>query len=111
MQISNVLGIDVSKNTLDCHLYLQKEELEAVPNNESGFKTINKWITKHCKKNVSELIIVMEYTGIYTFALERFLAAKKIAYVKRPALDIKRSLGMVRGKSDKADARFISKYG
>ena len=31
--------------------------------------------------------------------------------MKRPALDIKRSLGMIRGKSDKADAQFISKYG
>jgi transposase len=53
----------------------------------------------------------MEYTGIYTYQVERFLEQQKIRFVKRPALDIKRSLGMVRGKSDKIDARFISKYG
>lgn len=111
MRITNILGIDVSKNTLDCHLYLQKEELDAVSNNEKGFKSISKWINKHCKKSVNELLVVMEYTGIYTFGIERYLYSKGIAYVKRPALDIKRSLGMVRGKSDKADARFISKYG
>lgn len=53
----------------------------------------------------------MEYTGIYTYNLENYLFKNKIAYVKRPALDIKRSLGMIGGKSDKADAKFISKYG
>lgn len=111
MKITNVLGIDVSKTTLDCYLYVQKQELESVPNNEKGFKTIHKWLTKHCKKSMNELLVVMEYTGIYTFGFERYLFAKGINYVKRPALDIKRSLGMVRGKSDKADARFISKYG
>jgi transposase len=53
----------------------------------------------------------MEHTGIYTYGLEQYLYKQGIAYVKRPALDIKRSLGMVRGKTDRADARFISKYG
>ena len=58
-----------------------------------------------------EVLIVMEYTGIYTYNIERFLEQQGWKYVKRPALDIKRSVGMQRGKSDKADARMISKYG
>lgn len=72
---------------------------------------ISKWIRAHCKGNLKELLVVMEYTGIYTYNFERYLFRQKISNVKRPALDIKRSLGMIRGKSDKADARFISKYG
>lgn len=111
MKITNVLGIDVSKTTLDCHLYVQKSQLEPVPNNEKGYKLINKWVLKNCKNSVKGLIVVMEYTGLYTYGIERYLYEKGIAYVKRPALDIKRSLGMIRGKSDKADAQFISKYG
>lgn len=111
MKIENVLGVDVSKATLDCHLYIQKEQLGPVPNNEKGFKAIGRWLKKHCKNKVNDLIVVMEHTGLYTYQLEQYLFGQGIAYVKLPALDIKRSLGMVRGKSDKADACFISKYG
>ena len=103
--------MDVSKTTLDCYLHLEKKQLQSVQNNVKGFKIIEKWIKTHCKTKVKEVLVVMEYTGIYTYNLERFLFNNKISYVKRPALDIKRSLGMIRGKSDKADARFISKYG
>lgn len=105
------MGIDVSKNTLDCHLYLQREELSAVANSVPGFKQIGRWLKKQCKGNTNGMLVVMEHTGIYTYGLEQYLYKQGIAYVKRPALDIKRSLGMVRGKTDKADARFISKYG
>jgi hypothetical protein len=111
MKISNILGIDVSKSTLDCHLHLQKQQLDAIPNTSQGHKQIGKWLKKQCKGGMSEVLVVMEHTGIYTFGLEQYLYKEGIAYVKRPALDIKRSLGMIRGKTDKADARFISKYG
>lgn len=111
MKISNILGIDVSKSTLDCHLHLQKQQLDAVPNSMQGYKQIGKWLKKQCKGELSEVLVVMEHTGIYTYGIEQYLYKEGIAYVKRPALDIKRSLGMTRGKTDKADARFISKYG
>jgi transposase len=111
MKISNILGIDVSKSTLDCYLYLQRQQMDAVPNSVQGYKQISKWLKQQCKGALAEVMVVMEHTGIYTYGLEQYLSKVGIAYVKRPALDIKRSLGMVRGKSDKADARFISKYG
>ena len=104
------MGMDVSKKTLDCHLFVQQKSLQSVSNDSKGFKVINRWLKKEVK-NASGLLVVMEYTGIYTYQVERFLDQQKIKFVKRPALDIKRSLGMVRGKSDKIDARFISKYG
>lgn len=111
MKITNILGIDVSKSSLDCHLYLQRLQLDAVANTAQGYKQIGKWLKKQCKGTLSEVLVVMEHTGIYTFGLEQYLYKEGIAYVKRPALDIKRSLGMTRGKTDRADARFISKYG
>lgn len=104
------MGMDVSKKTLDCHLFVQQKSLGAVANDNKGFKTVNRWLKKEVK-NINGLLVVMEYTGIYTYQVERFLEQQNIRFVKRPALDIKRSLGMVRGKSDKVDARFISKYG
>lgn len=110
MQITSIMGMDVSKNTLDCHLFVEQQSLSAVSNNVQGFKSIYRWLKKSVK-DLNGLLVVMEYTGIYTYQVERFFAEHQIAFVKRPALDIKRSLGMVRGKSDTVDARFISKYG
>lgn len=48
---------------------------------------------------------------MYTYALEKFLHGHHIDFVKRSALDIKRSAGIKRGKTDKADAQMISRYG
>jgi len=110
MKVTSIMGMDVSKKTLDCHLFVQQKSLEAVTNDNKGFKALNRWLKKEVK-HVNGLLVVMEYTGIYTYQVERFFEQQKIRFVKRPALDIKRSLGMVRGKSDKMDAKFISKYG
>jgi len=110
MKITAIMGMDVSKKTLDCHLFVQQKSLPPVSNDSKGFKAITRWLLKELK-TAEGLLVVMEYTGIYTYGIERFLEEQQIKFVKRPALDVKRSVGMVRGKSDKVDARFISKYG
>ncbi len=110
MKITATMGMDVSKKTLDCHLFIQQKSLPPVSNDSKGFKTIKRWLLKELK-TTEGLLVVMEYTGIYTYGIERFLEQQQIKFVKRAALNVKRSLGMVRGKSDKVDARFISKYG
>jgi len=110
MKVTSIMGMDVSKNTLDCHLFNEQKSLSPVSNDVKGFKSIKRWLLKEMK-TTKGLLVVMEYTGIYTYSIERFLDQQGIKFVKRPALDIKRSLGIVRGKCDKIDARFISKYG
>lgn len=110
MKVTAIMGMDVSKKTLDCCLFEQQKSLPAVSNDSRGFKVIKRWLLKELKVT-DGLLVVMEYTGIYTYGIERFLDQHHIKFVKRPALDIKRSLGIVRGKSDKVDARFIGKYG
>lgn len=109
MKKSYVIGVDVSKLTLDAHCY-GKSEFMLVANTTKGYKTLLKWIKK-LNRDLSEVIIVMEYCGVYTYGLEKFLHDQSIDYVKRSALDIKRSSGIKRGKTDKADARMISQYG
>jgi transposase len=110
MKKSYIIGVDVSKLKLDMHCYGQSNSL-VISNDSKGFKSFLKWLKKGVSKNISEVMLVMEYTGIYTYGLEQFLEQQGIAYVKRPALDIKRSVGMKRGKTDQADARMISQYG
>lgn len=109
MKKSYVIGVDVSKLTLDAHCY-GKSEFMLVANTTKGYKTLLKWIKK-LNRNLSEVIVVMEYCGVYTYALEKFFHEHHIDFVKRSALDIKRSSGIKRGKTDKADARMISQYG
>lgn len=107
----HIIGVDISKSTFDFHCYGHSVTPEPVGNNVKGFRQFEKWIRLKVSKLKEEVLIVMEYTGIYTYNIERFLDERGWQYVKRPALDIKRSSGMQRGKSDSADARMISKYG
>jgi transposase len=110
MKKSYIIGVDVSKLKLDLHCYGQSNSL-VISNDSKGFKNFLRWLKKEVSKDMSAVMVVMEYTGIYTCRLEQFLEQQEIDYVKRPALDIKRSVGMKRGKTDQADARMISQYG
>lgn len=111
METKNVLGIDVSKKTLDCHLYPQNKSLGQVSNDQKGFQKISKLLKKEVGSGLAGVMVVMEHTGLYTFFLERYLGSQNIAFCKRPAPDIQYSSGIKRGKSDPIDARFISRYG
>jgi transposase len=63
------------------------------------------------KLNIPDVVIVMEHTGLYSCMLEEFLHQSSIAFAKISGLAIKRSMGLVRGKSDKIDAQRIAQYG
>lgn len=106
-----IIGVDVSKDKLDYHCYGHTVTPDPVSNDAKGYRQLQQWIKTKVSKNKEDVLVVMEYTGIYTYNVEQFLEAHGWNYVKRPALDIQRSVGMQRGKSDKADARVISRYG
>jgi hypothetical protein len=59
MKITEILGIDVSKSSLDCFLYTSQLLLETTTNNEKGFKSISKWLKKQLGKDLSGLMVVM----------------------------------------------------
>ncbi len=110
MQKKFIIGADISKKTIDIHCF-NKAGCLTISNGIKGFKELLKWLKKHVTCELKDSIIVMEYTGIYTYNFENFLHDNGLDYVKRSALDIKRSAGLKRGKTDKADAMMISKYG
>lgn len=68
------------------------------------------WV-KHSGLTLSQITFVMEHTGLYSFCFERFLFEKGIRFSKINPVDIKFSLGVSRGKSDKVDAARIARYG
>lgn len=109
MQIQQIIGADLSKKTIDLVCHLTKTHIK-IPNNSAGFKDMVKWL-KQQSINPAEVMIVMEHTGLYSYCFEDFLHSNHIAFSKVNALAIKRSLGLVRGKSDRIDAKRISSYG
>lgn len=101
------IGIDVSKMTLDVALQSLEGHLNSnhvvIENNAKGFKAMLTWL-KEKKINNQDVLICMEHTGIYANKVVDFLEKKDIAYTLQNALHIKKSLGLVRGKSDKVDS-------
>ena len=56
------------------------------------------------------MIVCMEHTGIYCFPCLDFLTKNKIKTCLESALQIKKSQGIARGKSDQVDALRIAQY-
>jgi transposase len=108
MKLKEALGIDVSKRTIDAHIFIKKISAQ-FSNDKKGFNELLKWMKKH-NIMLSELIICFEHTGIYSVQLAMFLESKNQPYSVIPGIEIKKSLGMVRGKSDLVDAIRIAEY-
>jgi len=103
-----VLGIDISKLTIDVYLHVNQSH-ELFNNNPAGFRKLISWLKKK-KIILKDLLICFEHTGMYSFELANFLTIKNIDYVMESAIQIKRSMGIVRGKNDKIDAQRIADY-
>jgi len=105
----HIVGADISKRTIDLFCHQINNHLP-ITNNLKGFKEMLVWF-KQQNINLSNTMLVMEHTGLYSFCFERFLHQHQICFIKVNALAIKNSLGLVRGKSDKMDAQRIARYG
>ena len=106
---SVIVGIDVSKATLDTNIH--KPEFHfVVENNPKGFVDLLETTCKVCNCKKQDIFYCFENTGKYSRMLSVFLQTQKIAFAMVPALEIKRSLGMTRGKNDKVDAQRIANY-
>ena len=112
MVFNHYLGIDISKKTLDAALIIKEGEIVGqtkVANNQQGFKELFSWAKKKGAKNV-ETLVCAEHTGIYGYDLQVWLDDNRLSFSFVPALEIKKSLGIRRGKNDSADAVRIAEY-
>jgi transposase len=103
-----IIGVDVSKNTLDVYCTKINEHLQ-IQNGTVGFTEFLVWCKSH-KIDLRNCVVVMEYTGGYEYKLIQFCENKKIPFIRIPGLAIKRSLGIIRGKNDKVDSKRIAQY-
>lgn len=108
-----ILGIDVSKESLDVcliktadghMLYLK------LNNNMQGYQKMKAWLKEHGCEAEADLLVCLEHTGLYTRKLVNYLLGRGVAVWLESTLQIKRSIGLVKGKDDKIDAQRIAKY-
>ena len=105
-----ILGIDVSKLTLDACLLLNgKAFRQRVANSNTGFSQLFSLLEKSGAANA---LLVMEATGSYglDLALAAFKAGHRVAVINpRRILDFARSSAR-RNKTDRVDAELIARF-
>lgn len=104
-----VFGIDLAKLSFDVCFY-PTGEVRAFTNDLKGFRLLWKWLIS-LGVDFSQVRFVMENTGRYGLKLCRFLEERSCWFTVVPALVIKRSSGIQRGKSDPICAGRIAEYG
>jgi transposase len=103
----DVIGIDVSKLTIDAHIYHIGFH-RVFSNTSKGYKALLIWTEKYLEE--SPYFFCFENTGHYSTKLSVYLSSHNVDYVEESPLAIKRSAGIVRGKTDRLDAGMIARY-
>ena len=106
----NVIGLDVSKDTIDATLITIKgsKDYIKISNNTEGFENLINWIKT---KRIRKIAISMEATGIYYEQSAEYLSAIYTVYVINP-LKIKEyaKSQFSHTKTDKADSKLIAEF-
>ena len=114
MKFRFFIGIDVSKEALDIGL-LDAESSETVnhqqvSNNDAGIAAMLGWLQKQNGFSIEDSLFCLEHTGMYNYPLLQFFSQQgSSVWVENP-IQIKKSLGLQRGKNDKVDAIRIAQY-
>jgi transposase len=110
------IGIDISKKWFDAALCVEGN-VKQMPhrrfdNDEAGFSALQEWVNTRIgsRQRHHKQLYCMEHTGMYSLKLGQYLQEQDLDFVQDNPLRIKRSLGLRRGKSDKADSKAIAEY-
>ncbi|WP_184498775.1 IS110 family RNA-guided transposase [Algoriphagus iocasae] len=111
MQFETVIGIDISKLSLDIALISSEGEVES-------FKIENKplFIKRFFKKlsktyHMSQTLICAEHTGHYGYPLRKVCLELNLSLWLEGGAEIKQRSGVTRYKNDRVDAIRIADYG
>ena len=109
MEIKEVVGIDVGKKLNEARIHTNQKLFE-FENNIGGFRVFEKWVMKNVEYQKNEIMFAFEHTGLYSYPMSVYFSEKKYSYIVIPGLELKRSMGITRGKDDKIDAKRIASY-
>jgi transposase len=112
--IRTFVGVDISKSTLDFAI-IKRDNVKAIKTIkiENAITDLKKLKTElkaeHIELN-KQTLVTMEDTGPYKNILLKFLKTQSCEVCVESPLRIKKSLGLVRGKSDCIDSKNIARY-
>jgi transposase len=111
-----MIGIDFSKQTFDATILVESELTgngvhQQFQNSLEGFKAFEKWVKQVVGKDAKDSTVICgENTGIYSRQFSDRLSKTGYTVWIESALQIKRSMGLNRGKNDRKDSRDIAEY-
>jgi transposase len=109
LMFKEFIGIDISKLKFDLRIH-SNQIAATYENNKNGFKKMIKCVEKNLSCKKEEILFAFEHTGLYSLPISIYLSEKNYNFVLLPGLEIKRSIGIQRGKDDKIDAKRIAMY-
>lgn len=110
MKIKEIIGIDVSKSTVDVFIYSTKDKA-LFENTLKGLKALIERVFSKSPHSRGETFFVYGHTGLYAERLTNILSKGQLCHSVISGLEIKKSLGLSRGKDDWIDAKRIALYG
>ena len=116
MKKNYFVGIDVSKQTLDVAFIVQQQGVKTHPcwkvfdNNEQGLSAMKIWLQEQGLPFNDHSLFVIENTGLYHRQLVSFCNKHQLQLCIENGAQVKWSLGIARGKSDKVDSRRLATY-
>jgi transposase len=116
MKKSYFVGIDVSKQTLDVAFIMDQNGDKTQPcwkvfdNNEKDLAAMKTWLQSNHVPFNDDTLFVIENTGLYHRLLVNFCNKHQLQLCIENGAQVKWSLGIARGKSDKVDSRRLATY-
>ena len=104
------IGMDISKSTLDAAIVSEKPTTSyRFQNTKKGVNAFIR-LLRNQRIDLDDTLICMEHTGIYGKIIIDKLVEKQAHLVVEMPIRITRSIGVIRGKSDRVDAIRIAHY-
>lgn len=108
--MQSILGIDVSKSTLDMMLITESSTFyKTIRNTSQGYQQLEKWLIDH---KVGRIHVCLEATGQYGEAVAEYLFEKghQVSVVNPARIKRYGESKLHRNKTDKADAALIAEF-
>lgn len=106
------VGVDLSKEKFDALFRFDSEDQQhrVFDNNKKGIERFVSWLEKQKGFKFKKTLICMEHTGLYSRELVKAMVSIEADVWVESPLQIKKSLGFLRGKNDKIDSGRIAYY-
>jgi len=108
-----IVGIDISKNQLDCYLLDRQTDLgydDQVPNTDKGFEQLASWLADH-GADPSQTKLISEHTGRYGEHLLRWTTTNQWPHAVVKTTALKKVGNEHHRKTDAFDAEHLADYG